>query len=69
MEERDNVDMLYMGTLQHPIPHTNNTDKNTHQDEILFNHPVQIELVRIPHHGRDLYKRMVAMTQVHFLMS
>ena len=65
MEDRDTVDMLYMGTLQHPTSQNNNSDKNTQQDEIVFNDPVQIELVRIPHHGRDLYKRMVAMTQVN----
>ena len=61
MEERESVDVVYMGTLQHG---GSGGDKNSQQDEILFNEPVQIELVRIPHHGRDLYKRMVAMTQV-----
>lgn len=56
--------MVYMGTLEHVSSQGGNPDKNSQQDEIKFDEPVQIELVRIPHHGRDLYGRIVATTQV-----
>lgn len=62
MDERESVDMLFMETLEHPA--SGPADRTSYQDEISFQHPVQIELVRIPHHGRDLYKRMVSQTQV-----
>lgn len=68
MEDRDTVDVLYMGSIQHSQLSGPAPDKiSSYQDEIAFQDPVHIELVRIPHHGRDLYKRMVSQTQVNTL--
>lgn len=51
MEQGKNVDVLFLGTLDSGSDSTRNdlNEKSAHYDEISFNDPVSVELLRIPH--------------------
>lgn len=53
MEERENVEVLYLGTITHENDRqAQGSEKTSYQDEISFVDPVQIELIRIPNNGK-----------------
>ena len=66
MDVQKNVDVLFLGTLesQEDPNKPELGEKSSHHDEISFNDPVLVELLRIPQGDKELYSRYISKTQV-----